>query len=94
MKATVLKDGHIFSVHILDPKENSVGSDDEDDTDSKKDEKEKSEYEKSEKDGEINHSTFLANSIQTKILLHHVVKFSSILVKHSLLCIWCKVKKK
>ncbi|XP_076077508.1 sperm-associated antigen 17-like isoform X7 [Mytilus galloprovincialis] len=50
VKATVLKDGHIFSVHILDPKENSNGSEDEDDTDSKKDEKEKSEYEKSEKD--------------------------------------------
>lgn len=51
VKATVLKDGHIFSVHILDPKEKSEESEDEDDE--KKDEKEKSEYEKSEKDGKI-----------------------------------------
>lgn len=53
VKATLLKDGHCFSVHILDPKEPSEESDvdDDDDDESKKDEKEKSEYEKSEKDG-------------------------------------------
>jgi len=47
VKITVLKDGHCFCVHILDPKEPTEDS--EDDDEAAKDELEKSEFEKSEK---------------------------------------------
>ncbi|ESO93308.1 hypothetical protein LOTGIDRAFT_232733 [Lottia gigantea] len=59
INSTVLKDGHIFSVHILEPKEDEIISEDEeeeqqldkDEEEEKKDLPEKCEQEKFEKDG-------------------------------------------
>ncbi|KAL5004776.1 hypothetical protein ScPMuIL_018232 [Solemya velum] len=50
VKTSVLKDGHIFTVHVLDPLEPGDASGDEDTDGLKRDELEKSETEKSEKD--------------------------------------------
>ena len=50
IKTTLLKDGHIFTVHVVDPKELSEESDDEDPQE-KKDGDEKADFEKSEKEG-------------------------------------------
>ncbi|XP_021376816.1 sperm-associated antigen 17-like isoform X5 [Mizuhopecten yessoensis] len=48
IKTSVLKDGHVFCVHVIDPKEG--GEDSEGEEEDSKEEVEKSEHEKSEKD--------------------------------------------
>ncbi|XP_033741247.1 sperm-associated antigen 17-like isoform X1 [Pecten maximus] len=48
VKTSVLKDGHVFCVHVIDPKEGEEDSEEE--NEENKDEVEKSEHEKSEKD--------------------------------------------
>lgn len=49
MKSSVLKDGHTFCVHVIDPKE---GGDEADQEEAPKDGLEKADVEKSEKEGE------------------------------------------
>lgn len=51
IKSTILKDGHNFTVHILDPKEGTEEADADEDMPSPANEK--AEFEKSEKDGKI-----------------------------------------
>lgn len=51
IKSTILKDGHNFTVHILDPKEGTEETDADEDMPSPANEK--AEFEKSEKDGEL-----------------------------------------
>lgn len=48
IKTSVLKDGHVFCVHVIDPKESGDNSDEEEEDN--KEEVEKSDHEKSEKD--------------------------------------------
>lgn len=49
--SSVIKDGHTFTVHVIDPKEPSDDADDEEEVETKI-EVEKAEMEKSEKDGD------------------------------------------
>lgn len=51
IKSTILKDGHNFTVHILDPKEGTEETDA--DEDMPLPANEKAEFEKSEKDGKL-----------------------------------------
>lgn len=51
IKSTILKDGHNFTVHILDPKEGTEETDADEDMPSPANEK--AEFEKSEKDGKL-----------------------------------------
>ena len=51
IKSTILKDGHNFTVHILDPKEATDESEQDDDMPPPA--AEKAEFEKSEKDGKF-----------------------------------------
>ncbi|KAL3882261.1 hypothetical protein ACJMK2_028623 [Sinanodonta woodiana] len=53
VKTSVLKDGHIFTIHILDPREKEEKGDVDEEEDKTSDETEKAEFETSEKDGPI-----------------------------------------
>lgn len=57
IKSTILKDGHNFTVHILDPKEGTEEADVDEDMPSPANEK--AEFEKSEKDGKFYEITVL-----------------------------------
>ena len=53
MKTSVLKDGHVFSIHILNPKEPLEDETEEDNVFENDDQREKAEFEKSEKEGDL-----------------------------------------
>lgn len=60
IKSTILKDGHNFTVHILDPKEGTEETDADEDMPSPANEK--AEFEKSEKDGKLQYFLYCSKN--------------------------------